>query len=295
MIKKQNKTITKHFNKKSNFLTIIMLCLAGYFIIPLIWLVISSTKETTGLYTSFGLWFTEPFVFIDNLKAVFQLDNGIFLTWMRNSFVYSFCGAMGAAIVSTITGYGFAKYRFPGNKLLFTITLSSIMVPSTALAIPTYLLFAKLQLVNTIWAIILPSLVSPLGVYLMKVYSETAIPQTLIEAARIDGASEFRIFRDISFRLLVPGFVTVLLLSIVGVWNNYLLPLIMLSKTELQPITVGLAIWNGRANGGGGGSDGSLQVVLITASLVSIIPLLFAFLLLQRYWENGLSAGAVKE
>jgi multiple sugar transport system permease protein len=294
-MKSKNRSNAGHLNKKSNLLSIIMLCLAAYFITPLIWLLISSTKETTDLYTSFGLWFAEPFVFFNNLKLVFQLDDGIFLTWMRNSFIYSFCGAMGAAVVSTITGYGFAKYNFRGSKRLFSFILASIMVPSTALAIPTYLLFAKLQIVNTIWAIILPSLVSPLGVYLMKVYSDNAIPQTLIEAARIDGATEFRIFREVSFRLLAPGFVTVLLLSIVGVWNNYLLPLIMLSKTELQPLTVGLAIWNGRANGGGGGSDGSLQVVLITASLISIIPLIAAFLLLQKYWENGLSAGAVKE
>jgi multiple sugar transport system permease protein len=272
-----------------------MLCAATYFVAPLIWLLISSTKDTSGLYSSFGLWFRHPFVFFQNVHSVFQVDNGIFLKWMRNSLIYSFGGAIGAAVISTLTGYGFAMYRFKGNRQLFAIVLMSIMVPSTALAIPTYLLFAKLHLVNTIWAILLPSLISPLGVYLMKVYSETAIPQTLLEAARIDGASEFRIFHQVSMRLLAPGFVTVLLLSIVGVWNNYFLPLIMLSKTELQPLTVGLAIWNSRANGAGGGSDGSLQVVVITAALISIVPLIVSFLFLQKYWEDGLSAGAVKE
>ncbi len=262
---------------------------------PLLWLLISSTKDTSGLYSSFGLWISHPFVFFQNVQSVFQLDNGIYLKWMRNSFIYSFGGALGSTVISTLTGYGFAKYRFIGNKQIFSMILVSIMVPSTALAIPTYLLFAKLNLVNTAWAIILPSLVSPLGVYLMKVYSETAIPQTLLEAARIDGASEFRIFRLISIRLLAPGFVTVLLLSTVGIWNNYLLPLIMLSETELQPLTVGLSIWYARANFSGGGADGTMQVVVITAALISIIPLILAFLFLQKYWEDGLSAGAVKE
>ncbi len=281
--------------KHSKFLQLVMLVAAAYFLIPLFWLVVSSTKSVSGLYSSFGMWFSSPFQLFDNVHKVFTLSDGIFLKWAKNSVIYAVGGALGAAVISTLTGYGFSKYRFRGSNILFGLVLVTIMVPTTALALPTYLLFVKLHLVNTIWAVILPSLVSPIGVYLMRVYCDSAVPQTLLEAGRIDGASEFRIFWDISVRMLAPGFVTVLLLSIIGVWNNYLLPLMMTSVAELQPLTVGLSVWNSMANTGGGFVDGSMQVVLITASLITVIPLMLTFLLLQRFWENGLSAGSVKE
>ncbi len=281
--------------KNSKLLQLMMLVAAAYFLIPLFWLVVASTKSMSSLYNSFGMWFASPFSLFENVHKVFTLSDGIFLHWAKNSIVYAVGGALGAAIISTLTGYGFSKYRFRGSNLLFGLVLVTIMVPTTALALPTYLMFVKFHLVNTTWAVILPSLVSPIGVYLMRVYCDSAVPQTLLEAGRIDGAGEFRIFRDISVRMLAPGFVTVLLLSIIGVWNNYLLPLMMVSVAELQPLTVGLSVWNLQANAGGGFVDGSMPVVLITASLITVIPLMLAFLLLQRFWENGLSAGAVKE
>ena len=126
------------------------------------------------------------------------------------------------------------------------------MVPTTALAIPLYLMFSKIGLTNSPLAIILPSLVSPFGIYLMRIYAEASVPSELIEAARIDGAGEFHIFRSIAFRLLGPGFVTVLLFTFVATWNNYFLPLVMLSEPKWYPLTVGLAQWNDQANASGG-------------------------------------------
>jgi multiple sugar transport system permease protein len=172
--------------------------------------------------------------------------------------------------------------------------LGSIMVPTTALAIPTYLLFSKMGLVNTPWAIILPSLVSPFGLYLMRVYAQDAIPDTLIEAGRIDGAGEFRIFFQVALRSLAPGIVTVLLFTLVATWNNYFLPLIMLNNPNLYPVTVGLAAWQSQSAGGGSGSTGELLALVVTGSLLSVIPLIAAFLMLQRYWQSGLTAGGVK-
>ena len=115
------------------------------------------------------------------------------------------------------------------------------MIPLTALAIPTYLLFSSAGLTNTPWAVILPSLVSPFSVFLMRVYAADAVPDSLIEAARVDGAGEFRIFWQVGIRLLGPGIVTVMLFTLVATWNNYFLPLIMLNSGELYPLTVGLA------------------------------------------------------
>jgi len=147
--------------------------------------------------------------------------------------------------------------------------------------------------VNTPWAIILPSLVSPFGLYLMRIYAQDAIPDTLIEAGRIDGASEMGIFFKIVLRSLAPGIVTVLLFTLVATWNNYFLPLIMLNDPDLYPITVGLAAWSSQSVGGGG-STGELLALVVTGSMLSVVPLIAAFLLLQRYWESGLTAGGVK-
>ena len=122
--------------------------------------------------------------------------------------------------------------------------LGAVAVPGTALAVPTFLLFSDLHLTNTPWAVILPSLVSPLGFYLIWVYASEAVPTEILEAARIDGAGEFRTFFVISSRLLTPGMVTVVLFTVVATWNNYFLPLIMLSQPNWYPLTVGLNDWN---------------------------------------------------
>lgn len=169
------------------------------------------------------------------------------------------------------------------------------MIPTTALAIPTYLLFAKAGLVNTPWAVILPSLISPFGLYLMRIYAEDTVPDSLIEAARMDGAGEFRIFCTIGLRLLAPGLVTVILFTLVATWNNYFLPLIMLNDPNLYPITVGLSSWAAQAQNGGAGASSDMLALVVTGSLISIIPLVLAFLLLQRYWQSGLATGGVKQ
>jgi multiple sugar transport system permease protein len=167
------------------------------------------------------------------------------------------------------------------------------MIPLTALALPTYLIFNSVHLTNTIWAIIFPSLVSPFGVYLMRVYAAASVPDSLIEAGRIEGASETRIFWQIGIRLLGPGIVTVFLFSLVATWNNYFLPLIMLNSSNLYPLTVGLAQEQSASAAGGGAQ--ALFSTVITGSFISIIPLMAAFLFLQRYWQSGLAAGSVKE
>ena len=165
------------------------------------------------------------------------------------------------------------------------------MVPTTALAIPTYLLFSKVGLVNTPWAIILPSLVSPFGLYLMRVYAQDAVPDSLIEAGRIDGAGEFRIFFQVALRLLAPGFVTVLLFTLVATWNNYFLPLIMLNDPALYPVTVGLCRTGPRRRAAAAASTGELLAAGRHRLAVVDHPAVAAFLLLQRYWQSGLPPG----
>jgi multiple sugar transport system permease protein len=269
-----------------------MLVVLGYFLLPLFWLIVASTKSNADLFSTFGLWFSDRNALWDNLTAVFTTQDGVYLLWMRNSFIYAIVSAVGAAVLATAAGYAFAKYRFPGSNALFISVLGAVMIPTTALALPTYLLFARAELTNTMLAIILPSLVSPFGVYLMRVYAADAVDDSLMEAARVDGAGEFRIFFQVAARLLAPGFVTVLLFQLVATWNNYFLPLIMLNSSDLYPLTVGLAQWQAAASAGSGSR--ALFSSVITGSLVSIIPLMIAFLFLQRYWQSGLSSGGVK-
>ncbi len=279
-------------DRRSGLLTALMWTCGLYFLFPLVWLVISSTKSNADLFTTFGLWFGPHFNLWQNLVDVFTSQDAIFLRWLGNTVLYAGAGAVGAATLATLAGYAFAKYEFPGKKILFSITLGAIMIPLTALAIPTYLLFSNAGITNSPWAVILPSMVSPFGVFLMRVYAADAIPDTLIEAARVDGAGELRIFWQVGLRLLAPGIVTVLLFALVAIWNNYFLPLVMLNSSSLYPITVGLAQEQAASAAGGGAQI--LFSTVITGSFVSIVPLIVSFLYLQRYWQTGLATGGVK-
>jgi multiple sugar transport system permease protein len=264
----------------------------AYFLLPLYWLLVSSTKTNSDLFATFGLWFSPHFNLFSNLQQVFTYQDGAYLGWLWNTIYYSVTSAVGATLLATAAGYAFAKYRFAGRTVLFAIILGSIAVPGTALAIPLFLMLSKVHLVNTPLAIILPSLATPFGVYLMRIYAEQALPDELLDAARVDGAGEIRIFWSVALRLLAPGFVTVLLFSFVGTWNNYFLPLLMLSDPSEYPLTLGLAAWNAQASANGGAAV--LFTLVITGALVAIIPLIIAFLFLQRFWQAGLTFGSIK-
>jgi len=272
------------------FLVVLVL----YFALPLWWLVVASTKDINGLFAGTGgpLWFDENFSFVDNVRQLFTQNGGIYWRWLGNSFLYAFVGGIGATILSVLAGYGFAKYRFAGRNLYFSVLLGSVMVPVTALVIPTFVLLSSMHLTNTIWAVILPSLLSPFGVYLMRVYAQDAVPDELLDAARVDGAGDFRTFVSVALPLLRPAIVTVLLLSTVATWNNYFLPLAVLSDTQLLPVTVGLGQWQAQSTSGAAGSQ--LWNVVVTGALISILPLVVSFLSLQKYWQGGLSLGSLK-
>ncbi|KQO96989.1 carbohydrate ABC transporter permease [Leifsonia sp. YIM 134122] len=278
-------------SRKSIALTLLMLLFVVYTLVPLVWLVINATKTQPELFSTFGLWFGSDFALFDNIAQTLSYNNGIFVRWLGNTLLYVVVGAGGATLLATIAGYGLAKYRFPGRRAVFAVVLGAIAIPGTALAVPTFLMFSQLGLTNTPWAIIIPSLISPFGLYLIWVYAAESIPTELLEAARIDGAGEFRTFFTISIRLLAPGIVTVLLFAVVATWNNYFLPLIMLSDPAWFPLTVGLNQWNAQATGV---AAQPIYNLVITGSLLTILPIVAAFLVLQRFWQSGLSAGSVK-
>ena len=215
---------------------------------------------------------------------------GTYIQWFGNTALYAVIGGVGATALSAFAGYGFSRFSFRSSKVLFYLTLAALLVPITALTLPLYLTYAKAHLINSIWGMILPSMISPVGIYLMKVYTDISVPRELIDAARIDGGGEARIFFRVALPLMVPGLMTVLLISVVAVWNNYFLPLLIFNVNTKYPLTVGLGLWSERAQNSG---NAQLFPMVVIGGLVTIIPLIVLFLLLQRYWRGGLLLGSI--
>jgi multiple sugar transport system permease protein len=276
-------------------LQVVLGLLVVYFLIPFWWVIVNSSKSSAGLFGGGNaLWFATKIDYIGNMVQLFSYGGGIFANWLLNSALYAFVGGIGATVLAVLAGYGLAKYRFAGRRVGFSILLGAVMVPTTALVIPTFILFSQLEITNTIWSVILPTLLNPFGVYLMNVYARDAVPDELLDAARVDGAGEFRTFIQVAFPLMGPATITVLLLSVVSSWNNYFLPLAMLSDNRLFPVTVGIGLWQSTASTYGAAGGESLWSIIILGSLVSVIPLIIAFLSLQRYWQGGLAIGSLK-
>lgn len=274
--------------------TVLCAAFAIFTLIPIAWVVINSTKTQANIFETFGFWFTAPFELGRNFALLFQnVDGyGVYFQWFGNTALYALLGGGGATALSAVAGYGFARFSFRGSKALFYFVIAALLVPITAITLPLYLTYAKVGLINSRWGIILPSMVSPVGVYLMKVFVEVSVPRELIDAARIDGANEIQIFFRLALPLMVPGLMTVLLLSVVGVWNNYFLPLIIFSQNRLYPLTVGLGLWAQRAQNSG---NAELFPLVVIGGLVTIIPLIALFLVLQRYWRSGLLLGSIAD
>ncbi|MCW3844661.1 carbohydrate ABC transporter permease [Micromonospora yasonensis] len=267
---------------------VLLLAVAGYFLLPVWWLVVSATKSTGDLFGTNGFWFGSNLHVADNLTKLFQHSDGAFTRWILNSMLYSGGGALAATLIATMAGYALAKYPFRGREGVFAVIIGAVLIPPPLLALPLYLLASSTGVVNTYWSVLIPSVVTPFGVYLARVYAAASVPDELIDAARVDGAGEIRIFFTVALRLMSPALVTICLFQFVGIWNNFFLPLMMLADDKLWPLTLGLYFWNSQLR------DQPWYDIVITGSLISVVPLVVAFLALQRYWRSGLSAGSVK-
>ncbi|WP_346012003.1 carbohydrate ABC transporter permease [Streptomyces sp. SID3343] len=266
--------------------TAFLFLVATYFLMPVWWLIVSATKSSSDLFGSNGFWFAD-WNLGSNLRQLFDEDGGIFLRWVLNSLLYAVGGGAVATFLAAMAGYALAKYDFRGRGAIFSVILGAVLIPTPMLALPIYLMLSKVHLVDTVWAVLLPAAVSPFGVFLAKTYAEASVPDELIEAARLDGASEFRIFRTVGLRIMSPALVTIFLFQLVATWNNFFLPLITLNDQHLWPVTLGLNAWNSDPN------QPHANLVVVGA-LVSVIPLVAAFLSLQRFWRTDLVAGGVK-
>ncbi|XUL94037.1 carbohydrate ABC transporter permease [Streptomyces galilaeus] len=259
-----------------------------YSLAPTWFLLVSSTKNQSDLYSTFGLWFSANH-FTDNLHDIWAYHDHLFVRWIGNSILYSGVGALGSTLISVAAGYGLAKFDFRGRGAIFGTIVGASLLPGTLLALPLYLLFAQIGLTNTVWSVLIPYFVNPFGVYLGKVYADSSVPAELLEAARLDGAGELRIFRSISLKLMTTGAITIFMLDFVGIWNNFFLPLFMLNGERSFPVTLGLFAWEKQSQSGI-----NMNTLVLTGSLLSIIPLAVFMFALQKYWRSGVLVGSVK-
>ncbi|MGY0489193.1 carbohydrate ABC transporter permease [Streptomyces sp. WG-D5] len=259
-----------------------------YTLLPVLWLVLAASKSRDALFSSSILSLSD-FSFVQNLKDVFAMDGGLYARWYGNSLLYAVLGAAIGALISVACGYAFDKYHFRHKEKLFGLVLAAVMVPQTVLALPLYLIASEMGVVNTFWSVFVPVLFNPFGVYLGRIFAQGYVPDEVLEAARVDGAGELTTYVRVSLRMLGPGLITVFLFQLTAIWNNFFLPMVMLSNQDLYPVSLGLFQWNSQAS-----VSPEYYPVVIMGSLLAVLPLVLAFVFLQRFWRSGLTAGAVK-
>ncbi|MGW1714540.1 carbohydrate ABC transporter permease [Streptomyces sp. NPDC002156] len=267
--------------------TITLLLGALYCLLPVAWVVIAATKSGSELFSTFT--FLPGSGFTDNVKELSAYRDGVYWKWMGNSALYAGLGALLSTAVSAISGYALAIYRFRGRETVFSVLMAGVLMPPVILAIPQYLLLAKADITDSYASVLLPLILSPYGIYLARIYAAAAVPADVVEAGRMDGAGEWRIFTRVALPMMIPGLVTVFLFQFVAVWNNFLLPYIMLSDDEKFPITLGLFTLLEQ-----GANTPALYTLVITGALLAVIPLVALFLVIQRFWSLDLLSGAVK-
>lgn len=259
-----------------------------YTLLPVLWLVLAASKSRDALFSSNILSFSD-FSPVQNVKDLFAMDGGLYSRWYGNSLLYAVVGAAIGALISVACGYAFDKYHFRHKEKLFGLVLAAVMVPQTVLALPLYLIASATGVVNTFWSVFIPVLFNPFGVYLGRIFAQGYVPNEVLEAARVDGAGELTTYVKVALRMLGPGLITVFLFQLTAIWNNFFLPMVMLSNQDLYPVSLGLYQWNSQAS-----VSPEYYPVVIMGSLLAVLPLILAFVLLQRFWRSGLTAGAVK-
>jgi multiple sugar transport system permease protein len=276
---------------------LVLSVLLAFFVLPAVWLLLAPTKTAAQLTGESPLAFGS----FDNIGLAWQhltsFENGVLFVWLRNSGVY----AIGALIVTLVTsipaGYALALTRFRGRKLLLTVTLIVMIMPSAALVLPVFLELNVAGLIGTAWSVILPFSFYPFGVYLVYIYFATSLPRELLSAARLDGASEWQIFTRIALPLATPVVGLVAFFSFVGNWNNFFLPYLVLPSSDEFPIQVGLNQLLSSTPSFNPVAGAGLNITspeLALAIVIAILPVLVLFLFSQRTLVSGMLAGATK-
>ena len=280
---------------------VVLVFFSVFFVLPLAWLLLAPSKSTTQLN---GLNGEQPFSFgsfdqlAENWNNLVGFQDGIIWTWLGNSVFYSGVALVLTIIVTIPAGYALAMTTFRLRRLLLITTLMVMLIPNTALVLPIFLELTTVRLVGSPLAVILPFAFFPFGVYLAYIYFSTTMSRDLLDAARIDGAGEFRVFSSIAMPLATPVIALVGFFNFVGNWNNYFLPFIMEPGSKKMPVQVGLAELISNVPVFNPTTVASITISLpqlALATLISVTPVLIIFLFSQRFLVTGLTAGATKE
>jgi len=274
---------------------------ALFFALPLVWLLLAPTKSTSQLNGRGGelpISFGSFAQLAENWDALVGFQNGIIWTWLGNSVLYSGVALVLTILVTIPAGYALAMTTFKGRRLVLITTLMVMLIPNTALALPIFLELTRVHLIGTPLAVILPFAFFPFGVYLAYIYFSTTMSRDLLDAARIDGAGELRVFTKIAMPLATPVIALVGFFNFVGNWNNYFLPFITQPGSRKMPVQVGLTELLSNTPTFNPTNIASLTISLpqlALATLISVAPVLIVFLFSQRFLVTGLTAGATKE
>jgi multiple sugar transport system permease protein len=279
---------------------VVMLAFTAFFFVPVIWVLLASTKTDVQLTSESPFAFGTFSHFADAWRALFGFQNDAMVRWLENSALYCIGGVSLAVLAAVPAGYGLALTQFIGRRTLLSITLVTMIMPATALVLPLFLEMNVVRLTDTPWAVILPFSFFPFGVYLCYIFFSSTIPKDLLAAARVDGCTEWSVFRYIALPLARPVVALVAFFAFVADWNNYFLPFVMLADSNKLPVQVGLeylidstAAFN--PGNPGTGAQAVHRPELALAILVAIAPVAFVFLFAQRTLVKGMLAGATKE
>ncbi|MFG3228215.1 carbohydrate ABC transporter permease [Kitasatospora sp. NPDC048194] len=268
-----------------------------FFALPVLWLLLAATKTDQQLVNDNPLSFGSLGALKANWDALTGFQDDAVLQWLGNSALYAAVSLVITLCVSIPAGYALAMTEFPGRRALLISTLVVMLMPSATLVVPLFLEVNAVHLIGTMWSIILPYAFYPFGVYLTYIYFSTAVPRDLLAAARMDGCSEFGVFRHIALPLATPVIALVGFFSFVANWTNYFLPYVMLPESSQMPIQVGVGslLSNVPQFNPTAGSLAIERPELALATLVAISPVLIIFLFAQRFLVSGMLAGATKE
>lgn len=252
-------------------------------IMPFVWMILGSFKTSAEIrqYPT-NFWPIDPTM--DNYTQLFgRLD---FATFFTNSIIVAFFVTVGNIVFSSMVGYALAKLEFRGKRLLFVLVLGTLMVPGVVTFVPLFVLTANLGLVNSYPGLILPFLITPLGVFLMRQFM-LSLPDDIIEAARIDGAGEWRIFLRVIMPLCGPAVATLTILTFLGSWNNFLWPLVVATTEDKYTLPVALALYST-------GQNAAQYGLMMAGAVVVVVPVLLVFVVLQRYFVQGIALTGIK-
>jgi multiple sugar transport system permease protein len=275
-------------------ITVLMALLACYVLVPMVWILLSSTKDNTQLFSLGAFSVPSHITLGSNVAHAFDLEDHVFIYWILNSVGYAVVISLGSTYLSALAGYSMTKLHFATRRVFAALVVGSLMVPSAVLVIPLFILEQRIHLTDTYQGVILPSLLSAFGIFFMMVYTNESMPDQLIDAAKVDGAGHLRIFHQVALPILKPGVVTIVLISFIASWNNYFLPLVLLSNRKLFPMTLGLDNWLSTVTSSSAAAGQTVVYPdIVVGTAFSILPLLVIFPILQRYVARGITLGAV--